>query len=104
MSAEASPGSWADHAACRGHLHVMVVSERNERLEHNVGYVGYEARVANARALCHTCPVLTECEAWAMTEPDPARGLVAGGLTPQQRRQRRRGEIQRRQAARRLDS
>jgi hypothetical protein len=41
--------------------------------------------------LCAGCPVEDHCYQWAMTDPDPAEGLVAGGLTPLERDSLRRG-------------
>jgi hypothetical protein len=47
---------------------------------------GGVARISHAKALCATCPVRVVCLAWALTEPDPAVGMVAGGATPAERR------------------
>jgi hypothetical protein len=48
------------------------------------------AKVARAKALCAGCPMLGPCRAWALTQPDPCVGLVAGGLTPAERQRARR--------------
>ena len=40
---------------------------------------------ANALELCRACSALLECRRWALTDPDPATDMVAGGLTPHQR-------------------
>jgi WhiB family redox-sensing transcriptional regulator len=46
-------------------------------------------RVAQAKALCRTCPVQAACLTWALSDPDPAIGMVAGGTTPAERRRLR---------------
>jgi len=39
----------------------------------------------NARRICASCPVLRQCRAWALTDPDPVDFMVAGGLTVHER-------------------
>lgn len=39
-----------------------------------------------ALALCYRCPVLEPCETWALSDPEPATDMVAGGFTPARRR------------------
>jgi len=46
---------------------------------------GDKAMEAHALSLCRECRVVLECRRWALTEPDPATDMVAGGLTPHQR-------------------
>jgi len=53
-------------------------------------YARINVRVAKAKAICATCPVLEPCQAWAMTDPDPAYDLIAGGLDPLERARIRR--------------
>jgi hypothetical protein len=40
---------------------------------------------AEALELCRRCSVVLDCRRWALTDPDPATDMVAGGLTPHQR-------------------
>jgi hypothetical protein len=82
----AVPGDWADRAACRGSMNTMEVP-RNR----NLGISQLRLRMAPALHLCAGCPVEDQCYQWAMTDPDPAEGLVAGGLTPLERDSLRRG-------------
>ena len=84
----AIPGPWADQAACKGRGHDMEMPPKpksgawtNHQYEH----------VETAVAICHTCPVIDDCAAWALTRPDPATQMVAGGYTPNQRDAIRKG-------------
>lgn len=80
-----TPGNWADHAACRGHNHVMALPcGSNRQSARRILHLAQPAI-----AICNTCPVLQECRSWALTTPDPAIDHVAGGLTPHQRHQHR---------------
>lgn len=59
------------------------------------------ASVAQAKAACHRCPVLTQCEAWALSlasEIDQ-HGIIAG-LTPAQRERLRHPDRSRRLSGR----
>lgn len=76
-------GPWADDAACKPQPAAMEMPEGKRTGDGN-------RRVAVARLICDACPVQAECLEWAMTTPDPAYGLMAGGLTPGERDQRRR--------------
>lgn len=80
--------TWQDDAACRGHQHVMLLPDRPRRASHR-GPIA--KRIAQAKVLCRSCPVLAECREWALQYPDPAVGLVAGGLTDIERHTRRFG-------------
>lgn len=81
------PGEWVKDAACKGrkmyyelnNAHVNKVSEDERKWE------------KRALMLCRACPVVTECRTWAMQDIDPAVDHIAGGLTPRQRRDIRRG-------------
>jgi hypothetical protein len=80
--------SWELDAACRGRQHVMLYDGRRP------------ARTAEAVALCNTCPVLEPCRLAALTPlpldtglnhrpgyiGDRYEGLVAGNLTPDERK------------------
>lgn len=74
----ATPGPWADDASCRGAVDAFVSPRREEGSLVRV-------RVARAKSICQVCPVLDECREWALTDPDPAYGLIAGGMTPRER-------------------
>jgi hypothetical protein len=82
------PGRWTEHAACCGQTAVMAPPCLNkpyaseDRLT-----VRQRGEIAAARVLCFQCPVLGECTAWALdSAEDPAIGMVAAGMTPNQRR------------------
>lgn len=77
------PRHVVEHANCKnlGHLFVTPPPGRQG--------AGTRARLARAYRLCDTCPVLADCRTWALTTPDPAQGLIAGGLDPDERAQHR---------------
>jgi hypothetical protein len=83
----AVPGDWADRAACQP-VHVSTMEVPRNR---NLTISQLRLRMAPALHLCAGCPVEDHCYQWAMTDPDPAEGLVAGGLTPLERDSLRRG-------------
>lgn len=99
-----SPGRWADRAACAGKpagtFLVDVRAIRRAKTRPAPPYALDAVRHAtDAKQICKTeCPVLVECRAWAMTEPDPAYELVAGGLDPVERSDIRRRERRLREA------
>ena len=73
---------WNDLAACRGHTEVMVVPHskpgRFPNREHR-------RRIAHAVAICSTCPVLTECGAYAdelAAAGTPVTEMVIAGREP----------------------
>lgn len=78
----ARTGNWARRGACVGALETM--SMPIDRRGAGYGGAG-RARIANAKAVCRHCPVLAECRAWALTDPDPVEYMVAGGMTPKER-------------------
>lgn len=82
------PGRWTDRAACRGQTATMAMPDlhRDDGRPGGVYTVRQRAHVAAARTLCAGCPVRDECAAWALAHPDPAAGMMAGGMTPSQRR------------------
>jgi WhiB family redox-sensing transcriptional regulator len=67
--------AWAEHAACRGIHHVMF----GVRAETRRGGTNW----SQARALCDSCPVVTECLEHARAN-DEWDGMW-GGLTPAER-------------------
>lgn len=79
----ALPGDWTHRAACKRRGAEMVQADARE----STG----RAHNARAKQICSTCPVLAECRAWALTRPDPASGLIAGGLTVNERKRHRYG-------------
>jgi WhiB family redox-sensing transcriptional regulator len=83
----ANPGPWAQQAACTGAIELFTVN-----WNHHHDGITHRKETA-ARAVCATCPVLAPCREWALTEPDPAYQLIAGGLDPHQRQQIRRGRV-----------
>lgn len=82
------PGRWTEHAACRGRMAVMAPPCLNKAHGvHDRLNVRQRGQIAQAKALCAQCPVLEECTAWALGGlDDPAVGMVAAGMTPNQRR------------------
>lgn len=70
-------GRWAARSACRDRTADMVV--------HGEQAINDQRHNEQARQICNTCPVQDECRQWALTEPDPAEGMMAGGLTPNDR-------------------
>lgn len=84
----AVPGEWAELAACKGKTRTMfvdnfpVLAHRETALERK--------QMREAVKVCETCPVISECREWAMTDPDPAVDGVAGGMTPRERWEARR--------------
>jgi WhiB family redox-sensing transcriptional regulator len=73
---------WPD-AACRGLTSLMTLPALGRPSRHAT------VRIAQAKTLCRTCPVHDECLAWALSVPDPAVGMIAGGTTPAERRRMR---------------
>jgi WhiB family redox-sensing transcriptional regulator len=83
-----APGTWANQAACTGQGPDMVMPGTPRG---STQARANKRHIANAKQYCNTCPVLEQCRTWALTDPDPAEGLIAGGLTPNERRHRRNG-------------
>lgn len=91
MSA-ANPGGWSEWAACRGAVDTMTMPDLHRPSGRSGGRsynTRQRARIVVAHTLCAGCPVLADCREWALTVPDPAIGMVAGGMTPHQRREAR---------------
>jgi len=72
-------GIWLD-AACNGQTALMTMP-----LSGSGGRVA-KAHIAQAKSLCHACPHAVECLSWALDESNPATGMIAGGMTPSERR------------------
>lgn len=72
---------WRDDAACRGRSDLM--DPPHDQRTADV--------IRAAKRLCWSCPVRSECLAWALAQPESVDGcLVVGGLTEAERRTRRR--------------
>jgi WhiB family transcriptional regulator, redox-sensing transcriptional regulator len=81
------PGAWVEQAACRGMTIMEIPDTQNHgRKPSREAAVKIEA----ARIVCRRCPVIDRCLDWAMGHPDPAFGMMAGGLTPVERSDLRR--------------
>jgi hypothetical protein len=75
------PGAWIADAACKGQrMYYSCVSAHGNP-------IGQRDRIMESQAIatCVSCPVLEECQTWALGYPDPAVDHVAGGMTPKQR-------------------
>lgn len=84
------PGEWRWDAACFGQrMFYATFGAAHRRITRSDRIMERDAL-----ATCTRCPVLEECESWALGTPEPAIDMVAGGFTPRQRRQIRefRGE------------
>lgn len=78
-SASTSNLVWQEHAACRGPLGaVFFPPPTTERKREKL------AREARAKEICHACPVVNECRAYAIEIREPHG--VWGGLSEQERR------------------
>ena len=68
---------WQIHAACRGMDVETFYHPAGERWHRR------SQRIAQAKAVCRTCPVITECATWALTTREPYG--VWGGLSEEER-------------------
>lgn len=84
----AIPGRWRHQAACKGRDHEMAIPPTPKSGAWTV--VQFE-HIETAVNICHGCLVQAPCLEWALTHPDPAQGMVAGGYTPKQRDAIRKG-------------
>ncbi|MFF3306193.1 WhiB family transcriptional regulator [Streptomyces sp. NPDC002952] len=72
--------NWRDAAACRS---------EDPELFFPIGEDGLSRQqIEQARAVCHRCPVLTDCGSWALRNGE--RDGVWGAMTADERRRRRR--------------
>lgn len=82
-----APGEWRHQAACRGQtMFYAAIQAHNNR----VSIKDREMERA-ALASCQSCEALQACRAWALQPIEPATDHVAGGLTPRQRNEIRKG-------------
>lgn len=80
-------GAWHERAACKGKGALYLIPDSRGRYGRNV------LTAANNEAIniCYDCPVLEDCERWAIWQPfDPCPAHILAGLTPKQRRTKRR--------------
>jgi hypothetical protein len=80
----ANPGAWAADAGCINAGNLFVVT--NNRAD----VADQRKTHAKALAICNRCPVSEDCYEWAMSDPEPAYQMIAGGLTPAERNLMRR--------------
>ena len=71
---------WQLNAACRGMASTWFFHPPDERGD------ARDSRINNAKAVCRTCPVLTDCLTHALTIPEPYG--IWGGLSEDERAQR----------------
>lgn len=76
------PGDWREDAACQ--------IEYPESFFPLGWGSGYTRQIAEAKAICATCPVIDECLAWALDSRDGH--AILGGTTPDERANMRRRE------------
>ena len=67
---------WRESAACRGMPTVLFYSEEGKK----------NARMAEGRKVCATCPVVTPCLRASMGEPHEPYGLWGGLSAPERER------------------
>lgn len=73
-------GSWVDQAACKGHDMELIQHTRRQEW-----YARQNRYLAKLR-ICAICPVLEQCRAWVMSEPDdPCPFHVVAGMVPVER-------------------
>ncbi len=82
------PKGWVRHAACRNRMDLFIMPtvrrgrpRRDEVVDGKRVVKSYEDKIAEVKAICRGCPVLEQCRDWALTDPDPAEAMIAGGLT-----------------------
>lgn len=75
---------WREHAACTGRGLVMDPPAETVAAARDLGT---DRRLwEKAKAICRTCPVYAECQAWVLSLPgDRDLTGVCGGLTQDQR-------------------
>ncbi|MEZ0109647.1 hypothetical protein ABH920_003661 [Catenulispora sp. EB89] len=57
------------------------------------GFSRQQRQLAEAKAVCHRCPVIESCRGWAMAHPQLAQYGVWGAMSEEERRSaRRRGD------------
>lgn len=80
------PG-WVDEAdeppACRGHPTDLFFPETRAP--------GVWAKIAAAKAICASCPLLDTCKTWALEQPAQKLHGIWGGTTTYERRKRQEG-------------
>lgn len=77
-----SSPAWMEHAACRDADPLLFFGSEFENPD------ARDERVSAAKAICQGCPVRRDCQHWAFSFQ--AQVGIAGGLTEQERAQRRR--------------
>lgn len=71
---------WVHLAACKGKEPTMFASTLSrKRTKTDL------RRVEAAKAICASCPALSQCREWALQDPDPVPCHVAGGMAPWER-------------------
>lgn len=81
--------TWQESAACKGSGHLFAMPIYAKRHPHvNLGPTT-RRHITLAKAICHQCPVILECDAYYTAHPDP--WMIAAGKTPEERRRGQRG-------------
>lgn len=80
--------AWMERGACFAFpLGAWLGDDIAERGHERTLHVGWQ------RSICAQRPVLADCRTWALTSPDPAQDLLAGGMTHKERKAARRATI-----------
>jgi hypothetical protein len=80
-------GPWHERAACKSKGRMFLIPADRSSQYRNL----LPARNQTAIAMCFRCPVLKQCEQWAMAHQfDPCPHHILAGLTPSQRNVKRR--------------
>jgi hypothetical protein len=78
--------TWPDDAACHGMdtEAVFVVEHSNRGRGGRYSSPATQAKLANALAICHRCPVVESCKDYVASWDTPPRGVVIAAMTPHQ--------------------
>lgn len=82
----ASDTSWMPNGKCLGLPGLMYAHECKSTC--NSKPCDRDERAVEARAVCHSCPVLPQCRFWSIVTAEPAG--MSGGMTVAERRRLRR--------------
>lgn len=76
--------TWQNDAACRGSGHLFAMPIYAKRHRNIIWGPTTRIHVAQAKAICTQCPVITQCDAYYREHDDA--WMIAAGKTPEERR------------------